>query len=148
MPSPTELLKLQTLDRFQTIFSASPRKLREDAYRRAGIKNKGDVFSLRASGKNEVRTQRLYQAIGQGFELEEKVSEEVIRNYLFTRRDLLVGALDFLGVEHDQGLTDQDLDFIQELPLEKRQALRATLVATFAPEDVDLYLAYMNIAVA
>jgi hypothetical protein len=145
MPTPSELLRLQTPDRFQTILAASPRKLREEAYRRAGIKAKGGTFSLKSSGKSEERAQKLHQHLGAGQPIDEQVADEFLRNYLLARRGLLIAALDHLGVPHSDGLTDHDLDFIPELPLERRHALRATLLEGHPAEDVDLYLAYLNV---
>lgn len=146
MATPTELLERESAERFQAILAASPRKFREEVFRRAGIKGKGNTtFSLKSNPKSEERYQKLYEAIQAGLELDDEVSEEIIRNYFFTRRPLLAEALDFLGVAHDQGLTNEDLDFIAELPEEKGTELRALLQRSHDQADVDLYLGYMNI---
>lgn len=144
--SPVELLTSMSEQYFTAVVSASPKKFREEVFRRAGIKSKGGgAFSLSTNKKNEVRIRRLFKAVQDGFQVQESVAEELIRNYLYTRRDLLAEALDFFEVEHDHGLTDAELDFMQEIEPEKAQALRAQLVEKHDETDVDLYLRFMAI---
>jgi hypothetical protein len=148
MPTPRELVEQLDPERFHLLLSASPKKFREEIFRRAGIKSKGDVFSLKSSGKNEVRTMKLHAALKEGLDLGENVVEELIRNYLFTMRPMLADALDHFSVPHDNGLTDHELDFIEKLEPEKGRELREKLVAKYDGRDVDLYLAFMNIPCA
>lgn len=148
MPTPRELLTHLDPDRFQQLISASPKKFREEIFRRAGIRVKADPFSLKSSGKSEMRTQKLHTALKEGLDLDENVLEELIRNYLYTRRAMLADALDHFKVPHDNGLTDSDLDFVQKLPPEQGRALREMLAAKHDGRDVDLYLAFMNVPVA
>lgn len=148
MPTPRELVVQLDTERFQLLLAASPKKFREEIFRRAGIKAKGDVFSLKSSAKNEVRTQKLHAALKEGLELGENVVEELIRNYLFTLRPMLADALDHFEVPHDHGLTDHELDFIETLAPEKGRELRDKLVAKYDGRDVDLYFSFMNIPCA
>ena len=145
MANPTQILRHLDAELFNEVINASPKKLREEVFRRAGIKNKGGAFALKSSGKTEVRTKKLRALLLEGVELQSEFSEEMIRNYLYTRRPLLAEALDFLGVEHDNGLTDNELDFLADLPAERRTHLRDLLVRNHAPSDVDLYLAFMDL---
>ena len=46
---------------------------------------------------------------------------------------------------HDDGLTDEDLDFIADLPTERGQELKSELAQKHDAQDVDLYLRFMNI---
>jgi hypothetical protein len=144
--SPNELLSTMSENYFTEVVAASPKKFREEVFRRVGIKSKGGGdFSLSSNKKNEVRIKRLFQVLQEGTPLEDQVAEELIRNYLYTRRTLLAEALDFFQVPHDNGLTDADLDFMAKLEKEKANELRSKLAKTHAEADVDLYLRFMNI---
>jgi hypothetical protein len=146
MANPNQILRQLDSELFYEVLNASPKKFREELFRRAGIKNKGGAFALTASGKTEARAKKLRAQLLEGFDLQTELSEEVIRNYLYTRRPLLAEALDFLGVEHDNGLTDNDLEFLAELPPERRTHLRDLLYRNHAQPDVDLYLAFMDLS--
>lgn len=147
MASTRALLVDQNPDRFVEIVSASPKKFREELFRRAGIRaKKGGSFSLNNAKKNAVRIGKLRQALMDGFEVEAELLDELVRNYLYTRRSLLAEALDFFEVEHDEGLTDADLDFVEELPADRVTHLRDLLKRNHDEADVELYLRFMKIA--
>ncbi len=146
MATVLELVTRQSLDRFEEIFSASPKKFREEIYRQAGVKKSSNSFSLKSRNKNEVRNRKLFEALQDGFTIQEEVVAEVVRNYLYTRRDLLASALDHFGVEHNQGLTDEDLDFIAELSTAQINNFRDDLSAqSHEQSDVELYLSFMGV---
>ena len=145
MATPNELLTRLSLDVFGSVINMAPKKVREELFRRAGIKNKGGAFALRSSQKTEARIRRLHEAMTEGADVPEEICEEVVRHYLYHRRELLADALDFLEVEHDEGLTDAELDFLSELPIEKAEALRTKLLEKHASDDVGLYLGFMRV---
>ncbi len=147
MARPFELLLRLPAERFASVLSAAPKKVREELFRRAGIKNKGGAFSLKTSQKTNARINRLYSALASGVLPPDELGEEVIRQYLYHRRDLLAEALDFLGVEHDHGLTDRELDFFADLEAERATQLRAHLLTKNDEADVDLYLGFMDVKV-
>src|SRR6185295_16171561 len=105
MPNPLELLAQLDTDRFGDVLNASPKKFREELFRRAGIHVKSNAFTIKTSGKNEVRTQKLHAALKNGMDLSQEVAEELIRNYLYTKRSMLADALDHFKFPHDNGLT-------------------------------------------
>lgn len=147
MASARDMLLDQTNDRFGEIVFASPKKFREEVFRRAGIRaKKGGAFALSSAKKNDVRVQKLMEAIQGGADVPDDLLAELVRNYLYTRRALLAEALDFLEVEHEEGLTDADLDFIEELPKERIAQLRDVLERNHDKADVELYLRFMNVA--
>lgn len=148
MPTSHDVLSALDAERFSELVSASPKKFREELYRRAGIRVKSDAFSLKGSPKNEVRAQKLHALLRGGLQLGDQVLEELIRNYLYTRRTLLADALDYFEVPHENGLTDSELDFIEKLKPEDGRALRENLALRHDGRDVDLYLAFMNIPCA
>ena len=55
--------------------------------------------------------------------------EELVRNWLYTKRPLLKATLDHLGVKNDNGLVDEDPVFFQELSAEKVKELVTHLTA-------------------
>ncbi len=147
MATGSEILRTIEPELFDALLNASPKKFREEIFRRAGVKNAsgGGSFALKANGKTSARVKRLRAAMLKGFDLTEEISGEIIRNYLYTRRPLLAEALDFWEVEHDNGLTDAELDFIEELAPERGVHLRDLLQRNHDEADVDLYMAFMNV---
>ena len=145
MAKPFELLTRLSSEQFTEVLNASPKKVREELFRRTGIKNKGGAFALRTSQKTEARIRKLFEALVAGAEIPDELGEEVIRQYLYHRRDLLAEALDFLEVDHDHGLTDADLDFVGDLEPEKAQQLRDVLLRKHEAHDVELYLGFMGL---
>ncbi|MBK8010833.1 MAG: hypothetical protein IPK13_05755 [Deltaproteobacteria bacterium] len=141
----TELLGRMAPDRFEELLAASPKKFREEIFRRAGSKKKTSAFSLKTTASDAQRIGKVQEAIRGGSALDAEHIEEIVRNYLYGRRTLLADALDFLGVEHDQGLTETDLDFVGGMPEEKGRALKAALEAKHPTQDVELYLSFMGI---
>jgi len=148
MATGSDILSKLGAEHFGEVLNASPKKFREEIFRRAGVKSKGGAFALKANGKTEARVKKLRAAMLEGFELEDEIADEVVRNYLYTRRSLLAEALDFFEVEHDEGLTDAELDFIEELPPERGTHLRDLLCKNHPEADVDLYIAFMNVPTA
>lgn len=144
MPSTLEILARMSPERFQEVMAASPKKFREEVYKHAGIRKKGGAFSL-ASAKSEERTERLGSILREGVELPEDLVEEIIRNYLYTRRPLLADALDFFEVPHTEGLTDADIGFMEKLGPERGRELKKKLLERHDGRDVDLYLTFMCI---
>ena len=140
-----ELLGRLSPEQFTTVINLCPKKVREELFRRAGIKNRGGAFALKSSQKTEARIRKLHEAMSSGAELPDELGEEVIRQYLYHRRELLSDALDFLEVEHDEGLTEADLDFVEELEPAKGSALRGKLLERHDEQDIDLYLGFMKI---
>ena len=145
MANANELLHIMDPDRFAEIIGASPRSFREELFRAAGVKAKSGAFRVKSANKSAVKAKKLHASMKSGFEINDEVSEELIRNYLFTRRELLSSALTALGVEHDEGLTDEDLDSVVEnLEESKTKELQEELSATHNAADVELYMKFMN----
>lgn len=140
-------LRALPLEQFRELVAASPRAVREEVFRRTGIKarRKGGAAALQSRGKADKRIEKLHEALSEGLALEDRLVEEMVRNYLYTRRPLLADAMDFLEVEHDEGLTNADLDFMQELDAKRRDALRAHLSPKHDAADVELYLSFMGV---
>lgn len=103
-------------DTFQEVISASPRRIRETLFGRLGIKAKRKSIGIRVHGKLEDRTKKLHERLRDGQSKQENdLCEELLRNWLFTKRGLLKDTLDHLGVDNDNGLIEEEPDFFQEL---------------------------------
>ncbi|MEM1023913.1 MAG: hypothetical protein AAGD10_00355 [Myxococcota bacterium] len=137
-----ETLKTLDSDRMDALLKAAPRKVREELYRRLGIKAKSSAFSLK-SRANE-KGGRVLASLADGKDPGREVLEELVRSYLFGRRALLSSALDHLKVRHSEGLTDQDLEFLEALEPKQVMALQEAL-AEHDPVDVRLYLDLMRV---
>lgn len=145
MSSANDLLQNMNAERFAEVLGASAKNFREELFRAAGVKAKSGAFAVGGANKSNIKAQKLHQRITDGFEVNDELSEEMIRNFLFTRRSLLGDALTELGIEHDNGLTDEDLDtIVEELPLERTEKLRSALQKNHEDADVELYLGFMK----
>lgn len=139
-----ELLIDQGPARLEDILDACPRRSREELYRRLGIKSRKRA-GFRLKNTVDDRPSKVHERLSeQG--LPEELLQELVRNFLFTRRTLLGDALDFFQVPHDQGLTDQDLDFMEGLEPERASELKSLLGDKgHAAQDIDLYFRMMAI---
>ncbi len=132
-------------DFFQEVLKSCPRKPRETLFARFGIPRNRKKVSTLLPGKDPARAAKLKVALAAVEEEDEQgqqLAEEVIRLYLLKRRQILAQAMDHLGVSHEEGLTEEDVN-LATMSEADRQSLREALVADHAPQDVDLYIAYM-----
>lgn len=146
MPTVREILASRSIGRVQTILSSSPRRFREEIFRRFGLKQRARGSGFRLSGDSDRRAERFSEMICSSREIDDEVLAEVVRNHLYARRSLLGDSLDFFEVQHRDGLTDKDLEFLRAVDVERVGELRETLLAKGHDEDdVELYIAFMNI---
>ncbi len=132
-------------EKWAEVFATSTRKARETYFHRHGIRKPRKGIKISRGGGNEVRLARLFDLLKT--EQDEEMVEEILRIYLLSRRDLLVTALDHLGIEHDEGLTESDdVDKIKELKGKELKKLCDVMVAKHSQEDVLLYLRFMGAA--
>ncbi|MBM4282157.1 MAG: hypothetical protein FJ137_15830 [Deltaproteobacteria bacterium] len=132
-------------DTFAEVIGSSPRKIRETLFARLNIKAKKQI-GLRVHGKLEHRTKKLHERLKTAQSAnEDKLCEELVRNWLFTKRPLLKATLDHLGVKNDNGLVDEDPVFFKELTAEKVADLVNVLKAAHPVEHIRLYLAFVGV---
>jgi hypothetical protein len=133
-------------DTFQEVIQASPRRIRETLFGRLGIKAKKRSIGVRVHGKLEDRTKKLHEKLREGStEQENNLCEELLRNWLFTRRDLLKATLDYLDIANDNGLIEEEPDFFQELEEDKVKALVSHLrEGGFDDEGIKVYLTFVK----
>ena len=134
-------------DTFAEMVKASPRKIRETLFGRLGIKAKKKSVGLKVHGKLEERTRKLHVRLKEGkSENEENLCEELLRNWLYTKRDLLKDTLDHLDVKNDNGLIDEEPTFFQELEKEKVTELVEHLKEKgHNPEAIEVYLRFVEV---
>ncbi len=134
-------------DYFAKVLSACPRRARETLFTRFAIPKAKKKASALLPSKDPARIRKLQLAMAAAADDDEQgqqFAEELIRVYLMTRRSLLGDALDAIGVEHNDGLTDADLDGFSSLDNEEASALVARLSTTHDADDIALYLRYMG----
>lgn len=142
------LLRSLTAERFSEVLAASSRKARETYFHRHGVKAPSGGRFVKPGAKNEARTARLYEVLQQ--ESDDELAEEVLRTYLLTKRPMLAAALDHLGIEHDDGLTESaEVEKFGSLNARDTKKLVEVLDPVASRDDIRLYLEFMgNKAVA
>jgi len=143
-PAYTEILRSVSKEKCHEILNAAARKSRETYFARHGIKApKGGSGFQKPGAKNEARAHALHAALMAGSD--DELSEEILRVYLLGRREMLAAALDHLGIEHDQGLTESDdVEKFATLKGKEVEKLVTELQGTAPSEDIALYLKYMG----
>lgn len=132
-------------DTFAEVIASSPRKIRETLFARLNIKAKKQI-GLKLHSKLEDRTRKLHVRLKEAQTAQENtLCEELVRNWLYTKRPLLKATLDHLGVKNDNGLVDEEPTFFKELTAEKVNDLVNVLKADYPVEHIRLYLAFVGV---
>lgn len=141
-----EILATHSVEEMKTVLSANPRKFREELFKRFGIKARstgGGGFKL--SAKGDSRSKKFIELLQSPTEISDEVLTEIVRNHLYLKRSMLADALNHLDVPNDNGLTDQELDFVQELSEDAIERLEDVLVkAGHSYKDITLYLVFLG----
>lgn len=143
MPQYSSIVRSLNAEKFSEILSTSGRKAREVYFHRHSIRSPKTSGIPKAGAKNEFRTNALFAALQKRDD--EELSEEMLRTWLLTKRELLSAALDHLKIEHKDGLTDSDdVSRIEKLTGKELQDLAGAL-KKIAPEDeIAIYLKFMG----
>jgi len=144
--NPHKLLGLVPKEMFHEIFEDSPRQIRQAVIGVTGTKKKKKRRSLRSQlAAKEAEQARALQAAQQRLSEEDmdQFAEEVIRNYLGKTPEMLAAFLDDMGVEHQDGYTN-DLEFVEKMKPEETAEAVELLIKTFPVERVTLYLCYIE----
>ena len=139
-----EIVRGLSEEKFAEIFLASSRSARETYLHRHGIKSpKKSSRVLRAGQKNELRMKALFKAL---MDIDDnEMVEEILRTWLLGKRSLLAGALDHLGIEHNEGLTDSDdIERFEKLSAKEVQVLASELSGVAEADEISIYLKYMG----
>jgi hypothetical protein len=140
-----DLVAKMSDETFSELVAASPRKIRETLFQRLGIKAKKTI-GLKVHGKLEDRTKKLHEKLrGASSDQENRLCEELVRNWLYTKRPLLKATLDHLNVKNENGLLEEEPTFFQELTAEKVKDLVTHLKGQgFSAEHIALYLHFVK----
>ncbi len=140
-----EIVRSLSDEKFGEIFSASSRQARETYFHRHGIKApKKSGRMLRAGEKNALRIKALYKTLMDKEDRE--MVEEILRTWLLAKRSLLAAALDHLGIEHNEGLTDSDdIERFENLSVKEVQEMVGVLADVADRDEISIYLRYMGV---
>ena len=140
-----EIVRSLSDEKFGEIFSASSRQARETYFHRHGIKApKKSGRMLRAGEKNALRIKALYKTLMDKEDRE--MVEEILRTWLLAKRSLLAAALDHLGIEHTEGLTDSDdIERFENLSVKEVQEMVGALSDVADRDEISIYLRYMGV---
>lgn len=131
---------------FFEILETSPRSVREALFGRFGVKAKKKFGSGGFTARRQEKAKKLHASLkASDGEQDNEVCQELIRNFLFTRRPMLKAALDFAGIKNDDGVTEDDLDPLEKMAKDKVQELLALLDKDFPFEEVRLYLNFIGV---
>ena len=141
----TQIIRDMSSDKFMEVFSASARKAREVYFARHAIKVSKKGPKIRKPGaKNAQRAEALFTLLQDT--TDDEMAEEILRVWLLGNRALLVKALDHLGIENDNGLTDSDeVSKMADLDKGALKKLVAELKEVATPEDITVYLKFMGV---
>lgn len=138
-----ELLRAVSADKFAEIFASASRAARAALAKRFGIKKPPAFGAGALKERRDEHARRIQEAFLE--EGDARLSEELIRAWLFTRRPLLGAALDYMKIPHNNGLTDEDLTAFEQLGAKAARQLQEHLAATFPAEDVFVYLRFVGV---
>lgn len=128
--------------KFLEIYNASSRRTRnmlEGMYARKA--KKGRMVSIK-SGKNK-KAIALSVKTGIHAKGDDQMAEELLKNWLYHKPTLLKAALDFFGIENENGITEQELDPLLEADAETLSSMMDELTGSgHDPEEVAIYLAF------
>ena len=141
----TDVLRSVSLEKFTEIFSACSRKARETYFHRHGVRSPSKTTRLPKPGaKTEARIARLYEVLQD--KEDDEMAEEILRTWLLTKRPMLAAALDHLGIEHENGLTESDeIKKFEKLGKREVKALVEKLEPHAPREDIGVYLKFMGV---
>jgi hypothetical protein len=146
MTWPIDIIHDLEPDKFAEIFSVNPRSVREALFSRLGIKAQTRRIGLHVGSKNADRVRALFERlVGDAGKMERELASELLRNWLFTQRPMLADTLDHFGVKHDNGLTEQEIDFFEKLEKDKVVELCRLLVPKHGKHAVGIYLRYLKV---
>ena len=130
---------------FADMLASSPRQVREVLFSKFHIKSDLVKNTISPVAKRFERARLLKERLGIAKSAQEnQLCQELIRNWLFTKRPMLKAAMDFLNVPNDNGLVDSEENIFSKLESTKLEELKNYLVQNFSEEEVNTYLNFMQ----
>ncbi len=132
---------------WKAVYGKSSRKVRnmlEGMFSKAKgkSKKKGGMVSLKSKNRD-----RAHLEVRQGMleEENEQLCEEVFKTWFMAHQSLLEDSLDYFGIAHKNGITDDELTAIEEATAEKLNEFLSHMEEKgHKLEEVSLYLAFVQ----
>ncbi|MES2504148.1 MAG: hypothetical protein V4534_04635 [Myxococcota bacterium] len=130
---------------FAEMMNSCSRKVRETLFSRLGIKSKTSGVTLQLGQKRDDQARKLHDKFkSSDSKAESDVCQELIRNWLYTKRPMLKETLDFLKIPNQDGLVETELDFFKELPAGDVKSVFEHVSKQYEPEHVWIYLNFVE----
>lgn len=146
---PSQIIGAMSPAKFSEMMARSPRQVRETLFNRLQIKSSTTKSVLpKLHQKNEERVRKLHGRLAEmspTAKNEQELCEELIRNWLVIKTPMLAVTLDHFGVKHQNGLTEQEIDFFERLETAKVEGLLRVLIPKFDAEEVAIYLRFLKV---
>ena len=131
---------------FAAIVASCSRSVRDTLYARLGIKSTTSGVTLQLGKKRDDQVKQLHERFkNSSSKSESDVCQEIIRNWLYTKRPMLKETLDFLKIPNQDGLVETELDFFKKLSDSDAKAVFKHVSAKFEPEHVWVYLNFVEV---
>ncbi len=149
MLRPSQIIGAMSPAKFSEMMAKSPRTVRETLFNRLQIKASAMKSVVpKPHQKNEERIKRLHNRLAEvatTAKNEQELCEELLRNWLVGKNPMLAATMDHFGVKHENGLTEQEIDFLEKLEPEKARSLATLLAGKFDQEEVAIYLRFLKV---
>lgn len=141
----SQIVRSMDQARFFAVFLESPKQVRELIFDRLQIEGAPlpKTKFPKPGAKTEARMKALFEFLQKTDD--EQVADELLRNYFLKRRAILAAALDHLGIPHEDGLTNDELDRFEKLSAAEADKLFAAVAAKSDAPDAEMYLRYMKV---
>lgn len=146
----SQIIGAMSEPKFNEMMGKSPRNVRETLFNRLAIKASGMKRIVPRPGeRNEERLKKLHQrlaTVAHTAKNEQDLCAELLRNWLVHKSPMLSAALDHFGVKHENGLTENEIDFFEKLEADKVKPFVADMLSKkFDAEEVAIYLRFLKV---
>ena len=150
-PTPTPVISFTQIaaklsdTMWKDVYGKSSRKVRnmlEGMFTKTKAKKKGGMVSLKSKSRDKAHLE-----VRQGLieEENEQLCEEVFKTWFMAHQSLLEDSLDFFGISHKNGITDEELTPIEEATPEKLSEYISLMQGKgHGVEALSLYLAFVQ----
>lgn len=143
---PIALISQVSDQTFSSMIASCSRKVRDTLYARLGIKSNISGVTLQLGKKREDQVKKLHEKFkNSDSQAESEVCQEIIRNWLYTKRPMLKATLDFLKIPNQEGLVDTELEFFKNMSESDAKAVFEHVSQQFEPEHVWIYLNFVEV---
>lgn len=143
---PIALISQTSEQTFSNMIASCSRKVRDTLCARLGIKSQASGVTLQLGKKREEQVKKLHEKFkNSDSKAESDVCQEIIRNWLYTKRPMLRATLDYLKIPNQDGLVETELDFFKKMSESEANAVFQHISQQFEPEHVWIYLNFVEV---